>query len=44
MDCAKVDRRWEQLVLFPARLDEAIDLRHRVWLFDEILSRLDWST
>ena len=43
MDWAKVEQGREQLVLFPTRLDEAIGPRHRVRLFDEILSRLDWS-
>ena len=44
MDWAKVERGRERLVLFPTRLDEAIGPQHRVRLFDEILSRLDWST
>jgi transposase len=33
----------DQIVLFQARLDEAIAADHPVRLFDEILGRLDWS-
>ena len=32
-----------QLVLFPTRLDEAIDADHRVRVLDDILGMLDWS-
>jgi transposase len=43
MDWAKSPQTRDQLVLFPTRLDEAVGERHVVRLFDEILSRLDWS-
>ncbi len=33
----------EQAVLFPVRLDDAIEESHSVRLFDEILGRFDWS-
>ena len=33
----------EQLVLFAARLDDALASDHTVRLLDEILGRLDWS-
>ncbi len=32
-----------QLVLFPTRLDDALEVNHPVRLLDEILGRLDWS-
>ncbi len=33
----------EQLVLFPAKLDEAVPCDHEVRLFDEILRKIDWA-
>lgn len=43
MDWAKAPQKREQLVMFPTRLDEAIEADHVVRLFDEILGRIDWS-
>ena len=43
MDWAKASERRDQLVLFPTRLDDAIELNHRVRMLDDILSRLDWT-
>lgn len=43
MDWAKATESREQLVLFPTRLDEAVERKHRVRMLDEILSRLDWA-
>lgn len=42
MDWAKAPQRREQLVMFPTRLDEAIEPDHAVRLLDEILLRIDW--
>ena len=43
MDWAKTSESRDQLVLFPTRLDDAIEPNHRVRMLDEILSRLDWT-
>lgn len=43
MDWAKAPQHRDQIVLFPTRLDEAVGPDHLVRLFDDILSRLDWS-
>lgn len=43
MDWAKSPETREQLVLFPMRLDDAIEPNHRVRMLDDILLRLDWS-
>jgi hypothetical protein len=43
LDCAETPQEREQLVIFPTRLDEAIDPDHVVRLLDEILGRVDWS-
>lgn len=43
MDWAKSPEVREQMVLYPSRLDDAIDQDHNVRLRDDILSRLDWS-
>lgn len=43
MEWATAPQKREQLVMFPKRLDEAIEPGHVVRLLDEILSRIDWS-
>jgi transposase len=43
MEWAKSGLSRDQLVLFPSRLDEAIEPDHQVRLLDDILRRLDWS-
>ena len=43
MDWAKSTESRDQLVLFPTRLDDAIEANHRVRLLDDILGHLDWS-
>jgi transposase len=43
MDWAKTAEKRDQMVLFPTRLDDAIDAKHRVRAFDLLLRRLDWS-
>ncbi len=43
MDWAKSPEVREQMLLFPHRLDGAIEQNHSVRLVDEILGRLDWS-
>jgi transposase len=43
MDWAKAPQKREQLVMFPTRLDEAIEPDHVVRLLDEILARIDWT-
>ena len=43
MDWAKSAERRDQMVLFPTRLDDAIDAKHRVRALDLLLRRLDWS-
>lgn len=43
MEWAKSELSRDQLVLFPSRLDEAIEADHQVRLLDDILRRLDWS-
>lgn len=40
---ARPPERREQLVMFPARLDEAVPAEHPVRRLNEILSRVDWS-
>lgn len=43
MDFAKVKQARDQLVLFPQRLDEAVDVDHDVRLVDKILRSVDFS-
>jgi len=43
MDWAKSPETRDQMVLFPSRLDDAIDENHVVRLLDDILHRLDWA-
>lgn len=43
MEWATAPQKREQLVMFPQRLDEAIEPGHVVRLLDEILSRIDWT-
>lgn len=43
MDWARAPQHRDQIVLFATRLDEAVGPDHLVRLFDDILSRLDWS-
>jgi transposase len=43
MEWATAPQKREQLVMFPTRLDEAIEPGHVVRLLDEILSRINWT-
>ena len=43
MDWAKAPQQRDQMVLFSKRLDDALGPDHQVRLFDDILSRLDWT-
>lgn len=43
MEWATAPQKREQLVLFPTRLDEAIEPDHVVRLLDEILARFNWT-
>ena len=43
MAWAKAPQQRDQMVLFPRRLDEAVGADHLVRLFDDILTRLDWT-
>ncbi len=43
MDWAESPEVREQMVLFPHRLDDAIERDHNVRLLDDILSQLDWA-
>lgn len=43
MDWFQAPEQRDQIVLFPTRLDDAVQADHSVRLLDDILGQLDWS-